>query len=45
VKLVNDWWNSNEELVKKYGKSAFYRISKYDDDIIEDAIGKLYTID
>lgn len=45
VKLVRDRWNANEELVKKYGKLAFYRISKYSDSIIEDAIGKLYTID
>ena len=45
VKLVNDRWNGNEELVKKYWKMAFYRVSKYDNDIIEDAIGKLYTID
>lgn len=45
VKLVNDWWNENEELVKKFWKMAFYRISKYDDNIMEDAIGKLYTID
>ena len=45
VKLVYDWWNANEELVKKYWKMAFYRVSKYDNEMIEDAIGKLYTID
>ena len=38
-------WNKNEKLVKKYWKLASYRISKYDDDIIEDCIDKLYTID
>jgi hypothetical protein len=32
-------------LVEKYGKVASYRLSKYDDDIIEDTISKLYTID
>ena len=45
VKLVKDRWNSNEKLVKKYWKLAFYRISKYDDEIIEECINKLYTID
>lgn len=43
-KLVADWWNANEELVKKYWKLAYYRISKYDDTIVEDTIWKLYTI-
>lgn len=38
-------WNSNEKLVKKYWKLASYRISKYNDDVIEDAINNLYTID
>ena len=45
VKLVADWWNENEKLTKKYWKLAYYCISKYNDSIIEDAIGKLYTID
>lgn len=45
VKLVKDWWNDNEELVKKYWKLAFYRVSKYDNDVIENAIDNLYTID
>lgn len=40
VKLVADWWNERNEQ-----KIAYYRISKYNDEIIEDAIGKLYTID
>ena len=44
VKLVADWYNDSE-LSKKYWKVAYYRISKYDDDIIEWAIDKLYTID
>lgn len=44
VKLVADWYNESE-LSKKYWKVAYYRIQKYDDDIIEDVIGKLYTID
>lgn len=43
-KLVADWWNANEELVKKYWKLAYYRISKYDDNIFEDVINKLYTV-
>lgn len=45
VKLVADWWNANEKLVKTYWKLAYYRISKYDNEVIEDVIGKLYTID
>ena len=44
VKLVADRYNESE-LSKKYWKVAYYRISKYDNDIIEDTIGKLYTID
>ena len=40
VKLVADRWNE-----KMDRKVAFYRLSKYDDSIIEDVIGKLYTID
>lgn len=45
VKLVADWWNSKPELTSKYGKVAYYRISKYDDDIIEEALRKNYTLD
>ena len=45
VKLVADWWNENEKLVKKYWKLTYYRISKYDNEIIEDVLDKLYTID
>lgn len=40
VKLVADWWNE-----KKDKKVAFYRINKYDDEIIEHCIDNLYTID
>lgn len=40
VKLVADRWNEKME-----EKVAYYRISKYDNEIIEDCIGKLYTID
>ena len=40
VKLVADRWNE-----KMDRKVAYYRISKYDNDIIENVIGKLYTID
>lgn len=40
VKLVADRWNE-----KMDRKVAYYRISKYDNEIIEDVIGKLYTID
>ena len=44
VDLVAKRYN-NSELSKKYWKVAYYRISKYDNDIIEDVIDKLYTID
>ena len=40
VKLVADRWNEKMER-----KVAYYRLSKYDNDIIEDVIDKLYTID
>lgn len=45
VDHMRKWWNGNEELVKKYWNLASYRISKYDDEMIEDAINNLYTID
>ena len=45
VKLVADWWNGKPELTSKYWKVAYYRISKYDDEIIEDALSKNYTLD
>lgn len=44
VDLVRDWYN-NSELSKKYWKIASYRISKYDDEILEWALDELYTID
>ena len=44
VDLVADWYN-NSELSKKYGKVAYYRINKYDDELLEGIIWKLYTID
>lgn len=44
VDLVADRYN-NSKLSEKYWKVAYYRISKYDDEIIEDVIDKLYTID
>ena len=44
VKLVADRYN-NSELSKKYWKVAYYRIQKSNDDVIEDVIDKLYTID
>lgn len=40
VKLVADRWNE-----KMDRKVAYYRLSKYDNELIEDTIGKLYTID
>ena len=40
VKLVADRWNE-----KMDRKVAYFRISKYDNELIEDVIGKLYTID
>ena len=45
VKCVADWWNENEKLSKKYWKVAYYRIEKSNNEIIENVIGKLYTID
>jgi len=45
VKLVADWWNDNKKLTEKYWKVAYYRISKYDDEVIENVIDKLYTLD
>ena len=44
VKLVADRYNKSE-LSKKYWKVAYYRISKYSNELIEDVIDKLYTID
>lgn len=44
VKLVADWYNESK-LSEKYGKVAYYRINKNDNEIMEDCINKLYTID
>ena len=44
VDLVADRYN-NSELSKKYWKVAYYRVSKYDNEIIESVVDKLYTID
>lgn len=44
VDLVADRYN-NSKLSEKYWKVAYYRISKYNNDIIENVIDKLYTID
>lgn len=44
VECVADWYNSSE-LSKQYWKVAFYRINKFNDDVLEDTINKLYTIE
>lgn len=44
VWVTADRYNASE-LSKKYGKVAYYKISKYDDEILENVIDKLYTID
>lgn len=44
VKCVADRWNESE-LSKKYWKVAYYRISKYEDNTIQWALDKLYTLD
>lgn len=40
VKCVADWWNK-----KMKDKVAYYRISKYSDEIIDSVLDKLYTLD
>lgn len=45
VKCVADWWNENENLSKTYWKVAYYRISKYEDEVIDAVMDKLYTLD
>ena len=45
VDCVRKYVNNRKDLVEKYGKVVSYRISKYDDEILEDVINKLYTID
>lgn len=44
VDLVRNWWNSNKELVKKYGKVASYRLSLRDDALIANVLSYNYTI-
>lgn len=45
VNHVRKYVNNRKDLVDKYGKVASYRISKYDDDMINYALDNLYTID
>jgi hypothetical protein len=44
VKCVADWWNESD-LSKTYWKVAYYRIWKYDNEVIQWALDKLYTLD
>ena len=44
VKCVADRWNESD-LSKKHWKVAYYRIGKYDTDIIQWALDKNYTLD
>ena len=44
IECVADWYNSSE-LSKKYWKVAYYRINKYNTDLLEWVINKLYTIE
>lgn len=44
VDLVAKRWNNNKELTDKYGKVAYYRVSKYNDESIEKIISKWYTL-
>lgn len=41
VKLVADWWNERNP----DKQVAYYRVSKYDDDIMENCLDKLYALD
>lgn len=45
VDCIRKYVNWRKDLVEKYGKVASYRISKFDDDIVENVLEKLYTID
>lgn len=42
--LVTKRWNGNKELVKRFWKIAFYRISMRDDDLVWKVLNKKYTI-
>lgn len=44
VDLMRTWRNSNEELVKKYGKIASYRFAMNNDDLVNKILDKNYTI-
>lgn len=44
VKCVADRWNESD-LSKTHWKVAYYRISKYEDNVIQWALDKLYTLD
>ena len=44
VKLVADWWNANEKLVKEYWKVAYYRIYLYWDKTLDAVLDKWYTV-
>ena len=41
VKLVADWWNERNP----DKQVAYFRVSKYDDDIMENCLDKLYALD
>ena len=45
VDCVRKYVNNRKDLVEKYWKVASYRLSKYDDEIVESTLDKLYTID
>lgn len=45
VDCVRKYVNNRKDLVEKYWKVASYRLSKYDDEIIESTLDKLYAID
>lgn len=42
--LIKDDWNNNPELVAKYGKIAYYRVKKVNDEIIQWILDKKYTL-
>lgn len=44
VHLVYQWRNSNEELVSKYGRLAYYRINKYSS-LVDEILWMWYTLE
>jgi len=42
--LVKNYWNNNEELVKQYGKVAYYRVNMCNDELVNQILDKNYTI-